>query len=113
MRTMYLWLLQLFTGILIFVLVGVQLISIHLRAIMRFFGVAAPESSPVVNQADPGIWAGFLVFLAAIILFHALIGLRQTALELGISVEKARIITWAIIVGGIFLLLSTTILLFR
>ena len=111
MRTTYLWLLQLFTGLLILVLLVIQLISIHLRAILRFFGVDATELTSwglTANRANRGIWAGLFVVLAGIILFHALSGLRNTVLELTPSVKKVRIITWAIIVSGIILLVGAT-----
>ena len=107
MRTTYLWLLQLFTGLLILVLLVIQLISIHLRAILRFFGVDATELTSwglTANRANRGIWAGLFVVLAGIILFHALSGLRNTVLEVVSSVKKVRIITWLIIASGIILL---------
>ena len=111
MRATYLWLLQLFTGVAILVLVGIHLISIHLRVILRFFGVETSELPSVANRTNPGIWGGLFVVLAGIILFHALSGLRNTLLELVPSVKKARIITWVIIVGGIILLVGSAVLL--
>ncbi len=108
MRTTYLWLLQLFTGLLILVLAGIHLISIHLRVILSFFGVDAATLTSwglITNRANQGVWGGLFVVLAAIILYHALSGLRNTILELVSSVKKVRIITWAIIVGGVILFL--------
>jgi succinate dehydrogenase hydrophobic anchor subunit len=109
MRTTYLWLLQLFTGILILVLVGIHLVSIHLRVIMRFFGVDTARLTAwglMTNQARQGIWGGLFVCLVAIILFHGFNGLRNTVLELVPSITKVRLITWAIVVGGVILFLS-------
>ena len=101
MRMTYLWLLQLFTGLLVLVVAGAHLISVHLRVIKRFFGVETTGVPAVSSEASH--WSGLLVFLSAIILLHALVGLRQTMLELGTSVRKGRIITWAIAAGGLIL----------
>ncbi|MEE8414484.1 MAG: hypothetical protein V3R96_08025 [Dehalococcoidales bacterium] len=111
MRMTYLWLLQLVTGVLILVLIGISLILTHIPVILGFFGVDTAElisSGSVADRANPGIWAGLAVFLVAIILYHALSGLRNTLVELVPSVNKMRIITWIIIVSGIILLMGIT-----
>ncbi len=106
----YLWLLQMVTGVLILVLLGIPLIITHLPVVLNFFGVDATELVPsglAANRTNPGIWVSLSGFLAAIILYHALSGLRNTVLELVPSVKKASIITWVIIVSGIILLIGT------
>jgi len=104
MRMTYLWLLHLFSGLTILVVSGIHLISIHTRVIMKLFGAEAVAAS----QPDGDTWAAVLVFMSAIILVHALIGLRQTVLEMAPSARKTRIINWAIIAGGIILLVGAS-----
>ncbi len=110
MRLTYLWLLQMVTGVLILVLLGMPLISTHLPVVLSFFGVDATGLIPsglAADRAKPGIWAGLAGVLVAIILYHALSGLRNTVLELVPSVKMAGIITWVIIVSGIIILIGT------
>ena len=104
MRMAYLWVLQLFTGAVILVLSVIHLISVHIHVIEDHFGIEAPDPAGRTWQADH--WAGIIVFLSAIILLHALVGLRQTALELAPSVRKGRAFTWAIIAAGAILFIS-------
>ncbi len=110
MRMTYLWLLQMVTGVLILVLLGIPLISTHLPGVLNFFGVDATGLVPsglAANRANPGIWAGLAGILVAIILYHALSGLRNTVLELVPSTKKAGIITRVMIVSGIIILIGT------
>lgn len=106
----YLWLLQMVTGVLILVLVSTALVSTHLPVVLNFLGIDGTGLVPEglrAGRADPGIWAGLAGVLVAIILYHALSGLRNTVLELVPSVKKARIISWVIIVSGIIILIGT------
>jgi len=104
MRNTYLWLLQLVTGILIAVLLGVHMVWMHLDAILGFFGIDVTESTSwasVQDRGSQGIWVGLYVALLAVVLYHALNGLRNIILELTPSARTERIVTWAIIAFGI------------
>ncbi len=106
----YLWLLQMATGVLILALLGTALILTHLPAVLNFFGIDASGLVPGglgANRGNPGIWASLAGILVAIILYHALSGLRNTVLELVPSVKKASIISWVIIVSGVIILIGT------
>ena len=100
MRMAYLWLLQALTGLAILVLSVIHLASIHTRVIGRLFG------ADTASAAGPtgGSWPAVIVFISAVILIHALIGLRQTLLELSPSAKGARVISLAIVIADLLLL---------
>lgn len=104
MRTTYLWLLQLFTGVLIAVLLGIHLVIVNLDAVLGFFGIEATDPrgwESMIGRADQGIWVGLYIALLAVGLYHGLYGLRGIILELTSSSRTERIITWVFIVIGI------------
>jgi len=104
MRSTYLWILQLVTGVLIAVLLGIHMVIQHLDAILEFFGVEAAEAiswTAMIDRASQGIWVGLYIALLAVVLYHALNGLRGIILELTPSARTERIVTWVIIAFGI------------
>ncbi len=104
MRNTYLWLLQLITGILIAVLLGIHMVTIHLDAILGFFGVDAAEPiswGSMISRAGQGVWMGLYIALLAFVLYHALNGLRGIVLELTSSPRIGRAVTSFIIALGI------------
>ncbi|MBC8275318.1 MAG: hypothetical protein H8E40_10160 [Chloroflexi bacterium] len=104
MRNTYLWLLQLITGILIAVLLGVHMVLMHLDAILGFFGVDATKITSwesMIERSNQGIWAGLYIALLAVVLYHALNGLRNVILELTPSVRTERVVTRVIVAFGI------------
>ena len=104
MRNTYLRLLQLVTGALIAVLLGIHIVIMHLNDILGFLGVDATEPTSwgaMIERASQGIWAGLYIALLAVVLYHALHGLRGIILEVTPSVKTGRIITWVLIVVGI------------
>jgi succinate dehydrogenase/fumarate reductase cytochrome b subunit len=95
MRTTRLRLLHMFTGVVIAVLLGIHMVILHLDAVLGFFGVDATESTSwqaMIERAIQGIWAGIYIVLLAVVLYHALYGLRG---------KTERIITWSFIITGI------------
>lgn len=111
MRTTYLWLLQLVSGVLIAVLLGIHVVSIHLRAILGFFGVDATQPTSwesMIGRANQGIWVGLYIALLALVLYHSLYGLRSIIFELTPSIKTERIVTWVIIVFGIIAFIGGT-----
>ena len=106
----YLWLLQMVTGVVILVSLSIALVSTHLPVVLNLLGIDAIGQVPeglAANRANPGVWAGMAGGLVAIILYHALSGLRNTLVELVPSAKKARIISWVIIVSGIIILMGS------
>lgn len=106
----YLWLLQMVTGVVILVSLSIALVSTHLPVVLNLLGIDAIGQVPeglAANRANPGVWAGMAGVLVAIILYHALSGLRNTLVELVPSAKKARIISWVIIVSGIIILMGS------
>jgi succinate dehydrogenase hydrophobic anchor subunit len=104
MRNTYLWFVQLVTGVLIAVLLGIHMVLMHLDAVLGFFGVDATEVTSwesMIQRSNQAIWASLYIALLAVVLYHALNGLRNIILELTPSVRTERIVTWAIIVFGV------------
>jgi len=102
MRDTYLWLLQLVTGGLIIIFLGVHLVLMHLDNILGFFGVdiGQPSSwSSMIERATKGWWLAFYIIFLALVLYHALYGLRGVILEVTPSGRTERIVTgfiWAL-----------------
>jgi succinate dehydrogenase hydrophobic anchor subunit len=104
MRYTYLWLMQLVTGVLIAVLLGIHMVMQHLKDILAFFGVNLnnPASwQSVVERSRQVTWAGIYIALLAVVLYHALNGLRNVILELTPSARTERVVTRTIIAFGI------------
>ena len=104
MRNTYLWFLQLVTGVLIAVLLSIHMVIMHLDAVLGFFGVDVAEAiswESMIDRATQGVWAGLYIALLAVVLYHALNGLRGIILELTPSARTERIVTWGIIAFGI------------
>ena len=104
MRTTRLQLLHMLTGILIAVFLGIHMVRLHLDSILDFFGVDATDPTSwesMIGRASQGIWAALYIALLAVVLYHALYGLRGIILELTPSVKTGRVITWSFIIIGI------------
>jgi succinate dehydrogenase hydrophobic anchor subunit len=104
MRNTYLWFVQLVTGVLIAVLLGIHMVLMHLDVILGFFGVNVNDPTSwqsMIERSREVIWAGIYIALLAVVLYHALNGLRNIILELTPSVQIERIVTWVIIAFGI------------
>ena len=104
MRHTYLWLLQLVSGVLIAVLLGIHMVIMHLDAILGFFGVDvadAPSWESMMGRSIQGVWAGLYIALLAFGLYHGVNGLRGIILESTSSAKTGRIVTWVLMVLGI------------
>src|SRR4030042_6314001 len=104
MRHTYLWLMQLVTGVLIAILLGIHMVMQHLEDILRFFGVNLNDPASwqsMIGRSREVIWASIYIALLAVVLYHALNGLRNIILELTPSASTERIVTWTIIAFGI------------
>ena len=104
MRTTRLNLLHMFTGVAIAALLGIHMVILHLDAVLGVFGVDATEPTSwqsMIERASQCIWVGIYIALLAVVLYHALYGLRGIILELNPSVRTGHIITWVLIIVGI------------
>jgi succinate dehydrogenase hydrophobic anchor subunit len=104
MRYTYLWLMQLITGVLIAVLLGIHMAMQHLEDILRFFGVNLGDPASwqsMIERSRQVTWAGIYIALLAVVLYHALNGLRNVVLELTPSARTERVVTRVIIAFGI------------
>ena len=111
MRTTYLWLLQLVSGVLIAVLLGIHMVSIHLDDILGFFGVDVTEPTSwqsMIDRASQGTLVGLYIALLAIGLYHGINGLRGIILEVSLSARTERIITRVLIAFGIIVFIGGT-----
>jgi succinate dehydrogenase hydrophobic anchor subunit len=110
MRNTYLQFIQLITGVLIAILLGIHMVIQHLDAILGFFKIDVKDATAwpsMIGRAKQGIWAAIYVALLIFTLYHAFNGLRNIILELTPSPRADRIVTVIlIIVGVIFLILG-------
>ena len=96
--------LFLFAGVAIAVLLGIHMVTLHLDAILDFFGVNAADPTgwlSMIGRASQGVWASLYIALLAFVLYHALYGLRGVILEVTTSVRTERVITRVFIGVGI------------
>jgi succinate dehydrogenase hydrophobic anchor subunit len=103
-RYTYLWLMQLFTGVLIAILLGIHMVMQHLEDILLFFGINLNDPTSwhsMIERSQQAIWAGLYIALLAVALSHALNGLRNVILELTPSPRAERVITGSILAFGI------------
>ncbi len=104
MRNTYLWFMQLVTGVLIAILLGIHMVMQHLNAVLDFFGVDVTEATAyesMIDRASQGIWVGLYIALLAFGLYHGINGLRGIILEATSSARTGRIVTWFLTVFGI------------
>jgi succinate dehydrogenase hydrophobic anchor subunit len=103
-RFTYLWLMQLITGVLIAVLLGIHMVIQHLVDILLFFGVNLNDPTSwqsMIERSQQVMWAGIYIALLVVLLSHALNGLRNVILELTPSPRTERIVTGTIMGLGI------------
>jgi len=103
-RYTYLWFMQLATGVLIAVLLGIHMVLQHLDKILPFFGVQLSDPTSwnsVIERSHQAVWAGIYIALLAVVLSHALNGLRNVILEVTPSPRTERVVTGAILTVGI------------
>lgn len=103
-RNTYLWFMQLVTGVLIAVLLSIHMAIQHLADILRFFGVEISDPTSwtsMIERSREVIWAGIYIALLAVVLSHALNGLRNVILEVTPAARTERVVTGVILAIGI------------
>jgi succinate dehydrogenase / fumarate reductase membrane anchor subunit len=104
MKEVHLKLLQYLSGIVILVLLGIHMILMHLDDVLRFFGKEVGDVrswGSVSERASSAGWLIFYIILLALVIYHALYGLRVIISELSISTSKIKALNWILIIFGI------------
>ncbi len=99
----WLWLVKIFTGLLLIILITIHLIVNHLVAetgLLNYADVIAYYRNPLIPIME-------IFFLAAVVT-HSLIGLRSIILDLKPSRRILKAIDWLLVVGGILVVLYGT-----
>jgi succinate dehydrogenase hydrophobic anchor subunit len=109
MRESKLWLWHIFTAVIILILLGVHMGTMHLSALARIFGSGSGdpvESSEVFHRSQQYIYMISYIALLGAALFHGLYGLRSILFELSLSktMEKA--------IGGIFVFAGSALFIY-
>jgi succinate dehydrogenase hydrophobic anchor subunit len=97
-------LLHMLTGILIIGLLGTHMVVLHLDSISALFGIAGPDPvswNSVIERSRQVVWVGVYISLLAVLLFHALYGLRGIIFELNPSPAAERWISRSFVVIGV------------
>ncbi|MCX6005286.1 MAG: hypothetical protein NT082_06405, partial [Chloroflexi bacterium] len=105
MKNTYLQFAQMITGILVAIFLSIHIAVQRLDVILGFLGFKITDPlafNSMMERARQGLWAGIYICLLAFGLFHALNGLRNILLETNISSSAMRVLTWLIIVFGLF-----------
>ena len=104
MRNTYLQIVQLASGVLIAILLGIHVVLMHLDKILSFFGSNVADVTgweSMIERSRQGLWVGIYIALLIFGLYHALNGLRTIILEMTPSARISRAVTWVIIIIGI------------
>lgn len=104
MREAHFWLLQLVTGLVLIVLLGLHMVVIHLETIFAFLGLGAGEAlayASVMERAASSSWTWFYIIFLALALYHGLYGLRTILLELTFSRTAGTVVTVILLIAGI------------
>ena len=86
MRETKLWTWHIFTGLVILVLLGIHMLTMHLDGVLGWFNPAGGEGIDWANlmaRAKMVIYAIVYILLLAAALYHGLYGFRTILFELG------------------------------
>jgi succinate dehydrogenase hydrophobic anchor subunit len=111
MRETYSWTWFIIAGIVIFILGGLHMMTVHLNAILGIFNPAPGDAVDWENVSWRGRNLFFTVtyiFLLAAVLYHGFFGLRTILFELGPSRGGQRFITNFLWCAGIVLFIIGT-----
>lgn len=106
MRETKYWAWHIFTGIIILILLGIHMITVHLDAILGWFNPAGGEAVDWDNVMARGrmvIYAVLYIILLAAALYHGLYGFRTILFELGLKPGAQKFINILFVVVGICL----------
>jgi succinate dehydrogenase hydrophobic anchor subunit len=105
------WIWFIIAGIVIFILGGLHMMTVHLNAILGIFNPASGDAVDWENVSWRGRNLFFTVtyiFLLAAVLYHGFFGLRTILFELGPARGRQRFITRFLWCAGIVLFVIGT-----
>jgi succinate dehydrogenase hydrophobic anchor subunit len=106
MRESKLWFWHILTAVIILILLGVHMGTMHLGAVMKIFGTGSGDpvkSAEVFHRSQQTIYLISYIALLGAALFHGLYGMRSMLLELSLSKMMEKAISGICAVGGIAL----------
>jgi succinate dehydrogenase hydrophobic anchor subunit len=104
MRESKLWFWHVVTGIIILVLLGVHMCTMHLGAILSALGLGSSDpvsADQVFHRSQQMIYMITYIVLLGSALFHGLYGLRSMLLELSLSKALEKMIGAVCAIAGI------------
>jgi succinate dehydrogenase hydrophobic anchor subunit len=111
MRESRLWFWHILSAIVILVLLGVHMGTMHLGAILSSIGIGSPDpvkSAEVFHRSQQLIYMVTYILLLGAALFHGLYGLRSMLFELSLSKSMEKAIGSVCAVAGIVLFIYGT-----
>ena len=106
MRESKLWFWHILSAIVILVLLGVHMGTMHLSAILNSIGVGSGDpikAAEVFHRSQQAIYMVTYILLLGAALFHGLYGLRSMLFELSLSKAMEKAIGGVCAVAGIVL----------
>jgi len=100
------WFWHMFAGLIILVLLGIHMITVHLSFLLGWFNPAGGEAINWENLVARGrlfIYTFIYILLLAAALYHGLYGFRTILFEVGLKGGFQRVINALFIIAGICL----------
>ena len=100
------WTWHMFAGVIILVLLGLHMITMHLNTILGLFNPFGGEAIEWANVAARGklvIYAVFYIALLGVALYHGLYGFRTILFELGLKRGTQKFINVLFVIVGLVL----------
>ncbi len=86
-----------------------HMVVLHLNSILGFFGISGVDPSSwatMIERSRQVVWVGIYIALLAVVLFHALYGLRGIIFELNPSPAAERWISRSFVALGVLVFIG-------
>ncbi len=106
MRESKLWFWHILTGIVILILLGVHMGTMHMGAILSHIGIGSSDpvkSAEVFHRSQQLIYMVTYIILLGAALFHGLYGLRSMLFELSLPKGMEKAISFVCTIAGVVL----------
>ena len=111
MREARYWTWFILAGIVIFILGGVHMMTVHLNGVVGIFNPAGSDAvawGNVVYRAQSVCFTLIYIILLGAVLYHGFYGLRTILLELGLKKDTGRkLTTWLWVIGIVLFAIGT------
>ncbi len=112
MKSASTWSLHLIAGLLLIVLLGIHMITMHLDLILGWFNIQkdlpGTNWENVVARGRHITMAFFYILFLGAALYHGLYGVRTIIFEMGISPQTEKTVTLVFVVAGVGLFIFGT-----